>query len=147
MFPVFFRWRAMHENASKGLHESTKNCWSSFQNVNLERQSPLGVFLRDKTVFNFFDRGAWRHVCNTRTCTQKMSYFHVFHEKGRLSLSAKGKNITFSRKNTIFPDNTRKIMCRRGPFWKDHLFRKFEENIIFLCIFLRQIIFQFLSKV
>ena len=29
----------------------------------------------------------------------------------------------FSGKNTIFPGNTRKIMCRRGPFWKDHLFR------------------------
>ena len=99
-FPVFLRWRAMHENACKGLHESTENCWSSFQNVNLERQSPLGVFLRDKTVFNFFDRGAWRHVCNTCTCTQKLSYFYVFHEKGFLSLSAKGKNITFSRKKT-----------------------------------------------
>ena len=47
-----------------------------------------------------------------------------------------GKNIMFSEKiNTFFPDNTRKIICRRGPSWKDHLFRKFEENIIFPCIF------------
>ena len=41
----------------------------------------------------------------------------------------------FGKKNAIFADNTRKIMCRRGPFWEDHLFRKFEENIIFPCIF------------
>ena len=87
------------------------------QDVNLERQSPLGVFLRDKTIFDFFGRGAWCHVCNTRTCTQKISYFHVFSEKDRLSLSAQGKNIMFSgKKNTIFPDNTKKIMCRGGPF-------------------------------
>ena len=26
-------------------------------------------------------------------------------------------------------------MCQRGPSWEDHLFRKFEENIIFSCIF------------
>ena len=53
-FPVFFRWRAMQENACKGLDESTKNCWSSLQDVDLERQSPLSVFLRDKTIFDFF---------------------------------------------------------------------------------------------
>ena len=41
----------------------------------------------------------------------------------------------FREKNTIFPDDTRKIMCRRGPFWNDHLFWKVEENIIFLCFF------------
>ena len=44
----------MHENACKGLHESTENCWSSFWDVNLERQSRLGVFLRDKIIFGFF---------------------------------------------------------------------------------------------
>ena len=51
------------------------------------------------------------------------SSFHVYPEKGRLSLSAQRKKIIFLRKNTIFPDNTRKIMCRRSPLWKDHLFR------------------------
>ena len=119
-FPVFFRWRAMQENVCKGLDESTKNCWSSLQDVDLERQSPLSVFLRDKTIFDFFffDKGAWRHVSSTRTCTQKMSYLHVFPEKGRFSPYAQGKNIMISGKNTIFPDNTRKIMRWRGPFGK-----------------------------
>ena len=63
------------------------------------------------------------------------SCFHVFPRKGRLSLSAQWKKIMFLGKNTIFPDNTRKIMCWCGPFWKDHLFRGTEENIIFPCIF------------
>ena len=71
------------------------------------------------------------------SCFFSLGYacFHVFPEKGRLSLSAQGKRIMFSGKNTIFPDNTRKIMCRRGTFWKYHIFKRSEENIIFPCIF------------
>ena len=58
---VFFRWRAVHEDACKGLHENTENCWGSFQGDDLEWQSPLGVFLRDKIIFDFFWRGeGWR---------------------------------------------------------------------------------------
>ena len=45
------------------------------------------------------------------------------------------KRLCFRETNTIFPDNTRKIICRHGPFWKDHLFRRSQENIIFPCIF------------
>ena len=45
------------------------------------------------------------------------------------------KRSCFRRKNTIFPDNTRKIKCRHRPFWKDHLFRRSEENVIFSYIF------------
>ena len=55
----------------------------------------------------FFDRGVWRHVC-----------FHVSPRKGHLSLSSRGKNIMFSGKNTIFPDNARKMLCQGGPFGK-----------------------------
>ena len=53
-FPVFLRWRAMHENACKSLHEGTEICCSFSWDVNLQHQSPLGVFLRDKTIFDFF---------------------------------------------------------------------------------------------
>ena len=57
-FPVFFfRWRAIYENARKGLFEGTENCWSSFQDVSLGRQSPLGVFLWDKAIFDFLWHG------------------------------------------------------------------------------------------
>ena len=44
----------------------------------------------------FFDRGAWPQVCNTCTCTQKISYFHVIPEEGGLSLSTQEKSIMFS---------------------------------------------------
>ena len=63
------------------------------------------------------------------------SCFHVFPGKGRLSLSAQGKKVMFWGKNTIFPHNTRKIMCRRVILWKDDIFRRSKENIIFPCIF------------
>ena len=53
----------------------------------------------------------------------------------------------FGGKNTIFSNNTRKMMCQRGLFWKDHLFREFEENILFLCIFSKKIIFHFSPRV
>ena len=45
-----------------------------------------------------------------------------------------GYRSCFREKNAIFPDSTRKIICRHGLFWKDHLFRR-SENIIFPCIF------------
>ena len=47
----------MYENAYIGLHKSTENYWNSFWNVDLEFQSPLGVFLRDKIIFDFFWQG------------------------------------------------------------------------------------------
>ena len=109
----------------------------SIQNVNHLQVYFCGI----RPSLTFFDRGAWRHVCHICTCTQKMSYFHLFLEKHRLSLSAQGKSIKFWEKN-----NARKTMCQPGPFWKDHLFRKFEENIIFPCTSLRKIIFHFPSK-
>ena len=56
------------------------------------------TFLRDKTIFDFFGRGAWHHVCNAHTCRQKISYFHVFLKKGRLWPPTQGKNIVFSGK-------------------------------------------------
>ena len=63
------------------------------------------------------------------------SCFHVFPGKGRLSLVLlRGKRSCFREKIPSF-QITEKVMCWRGSFWKDHLFRKFEENIIFLCVF------------
>ena len=52
---------------------------------------------------------------------------------------------TYQIESMTFLGSTRKIMSRLGPFWKDHLFRTFEENIIFPCIFLRKINFHFPS--
>ena len=139
----------MHENACKGLHEGTGRF---FKNVDLERQSPLDVFLRDKTIFDFFFfffffLTEWRGATFATPV-------HV-HRKCHVSMYFLGKVAPhflprekisyFRKKNSIFPDNTRKLICWRSPFSKGHLFRNFEE--IFLRIFLRKIIFRFPSKV
>ena len=62
------------------------------------------------------------------------SCFHVFPEKGRLSLSAHGKRIMFSGKKIPSFQIIQERSCA-GTFWKDHIFRRFEGNIIFPCIF------------
>ena len=87
----------------------------------------------------FFDRRAWRHVCNTRACTQKI-YFHIFFEKDCLSLSVQEKISCFREKipsfqiiqerscagaapfgKTIFSEGLKKISYFRVFFKKDHL--------------------------
>ena len=72
-----------------------------------------------------------------------------FPRKAVFHFLPREKRSCFREKNTIFPDNTRKIMCRRGPFWKDHLFRGPEENIIFPCIFKERssFIFRLICKI
>ena len=76
------------------------------------------------------------YICDVYTYIQKISYFHVFFEKDRVSFSVQRKNIIFSRKkNNISPDNTRKIIFKGSFFREDCLFGAFEENIIFSCIF------------
>ena len=105
------------------------------QDVNLERQSPLGVFLRDKTIFDFFGRGAWCHVCNTRTCTQKISYFHVFSEKDRLSLSAQGKNIMFSGKKIPSFQIIQKRLCAEAALFEKTIFSESLKKILYFRVF------------
>ena len=53
----------------------------------------------------------------------KIIFFH-FPTKEKISYF-------LEKRNTVFPDITKKIMFRREFFWKDHLFRTFEGNIIF----------------
>ena len=102
-----------------------RNYWNFFENVNLECQSPLGVFLREKFIFDFPGRRASYHVFNDQTQIQKRSYFHVFLEKDQLSFPVQRKNMTFSgKKKTIFPDNVRKII-----FQRDFLKRPYFQNI------------------
>ena len=115
----FFRWKAIYENAHDGLHKS---------DVNLGCQSPLSVILRDKIIFNFFGTGARCHICEARTHIQEISYFYVFLEKGHFP--PKEKISRFREKR-----NYRKDHVLMQSFWKDHLFRTFEKNIIFPCIF------------
>ena len=65
-----------------------------------------------------------------------------------LSFSVREKIPCFREKNTTFPDSTKKIISQLDPFWEDHLFRTFKENIIFSCIFfLERLSFIFLLRV
>ena len=92
--------------------------WNISNQINLRRGQTSTI-----SDFLFFFLWAMHHVS---------MYFlrrAIFH------FLLREKRSRFREKNTIFPDNTRKIMFRRGIFWKDRIFRKFEENIIFPCIF------------
>ena len=109
-----FFFAEQYENACKGLHEGTENCWSPFQGVDLECQPPLGVFLRDRIVLDFFrggegwgggGLGAW-NISNTKYHVSEYFLRKVIF----LSFSVRGKNTMFSGKNTTFLDSTGKIM-------------------------------------
>ena len=66
--------------------------------------------------------------------TKNIIFPCISWEGSSLTSCQRKKIHVFGGKKTIFPDNTRKIMSQRGAFWKNHLFRKFDENIIFPCI-------------
>ena len=80
----------------------------------------------------FFPGGQY-HACNTYAYIQKISYCHAFFDKDHL--------LSFStqRKNFIYFEKKKYHLCRyfkidrvqARMFWKDNLFRTFEENIIF----------------
>ena len=53
----------------------------------------------------------------------------IFHFPSKVKISY------FPEKNTIFPDNTKKMIFQWDFFLKDHLFGAFEEIIVFPCIF------------
>ena len=147
LFVSFFRWRAIYGNACKGLYEGTESCWSPFLNFNLGFQSPFGVFLRNKIIFGFFGRETWHHVRNTFTCTQKILCLHVFLEKGRPSLSLKGKKIMFSGKKIPSFQIIQEISCPSAVLFEKTIFSEHLKKISFFCVFfLRKIIFHFPSR-
>ena len=76
-----------------------------------------------------------------------VSRFHVFPGKGRFSLSAQWKKMMFLGKKYHLSRWYKKYHVSPRPFLeRHHLFRRCEENIIFPCIFLRKIIFNFPSR-
>ena len=106
---------------------------------------------RMSITFNFFGRRSslfffaegWYHICNIYTY---VIFPCISWERSSCIFLPKKKYHIFREKNTIFPDNTRKIIFQRDFFWKDYLFGAFEENIVFSCIFLRKTVFHFPSK-
>ena len=93
--------------------------WNISNRINLRRGQTSTLCIRFPV---FFIRWAMHHVS---------MYFLL--GKAVFRFLPRAKRSCFREKNTIFPDNARKIMCRH--LWKDHIFRRPEENIIFPRIF------------
>ena len=87
----------------------------------------------------------WQGACSILNKKYHVSVYFLRNVISLSHLPSREKISRLREKNTTFPDSTRKIISQRDPFWKDHLFRTFEENIIFPCIFFRKIIFHFPS--
>ena len=67
---------------------------------------------------------------------ESIKFLSISWKRSSLTPLARKKYHVFGeKKHSIFPDNTRKIMSRRGPFWKDHLFNTFEEISYFRAFF------------
>ena len=116
-FSVFFRWKAVHENACKGLPESTENCWNSFQGVNLERQYLQVYFygIRQSLIFLTERRGS---TFVTPERVHRNYHISMYLLRNVIFHLLPKEKICFQEKNTIFPENTRKIMSQRDPFEK-----------------------------
>ena len=150
-FPGFFRWRALHENTCKGLSMKVQRIAGALSRMSIQNVNHLQVyFCGIRPYLTFFDRRTWCHVCNTGTCTQKISYFHVFLQKDRLSLSAQGKNMFSGKKIPSF-QIIQERSCPSAALFENTIFSERQKKIllmqiIFPCIFLRNIIFHFPSK-
>ena len=85
---------------------------------------------KEKPSFDLIYQVYWFSSLGGASC------FHVFPGKGGLSLSARWKKIMFSGKNTIFPDNTRKIMFFQRNFLGKTIFwgRPEKENMAFRAV-------------
>ena len=66
---------------------------------------------------------------------RKLSYFHVFLEKDRLSFSVEWKKYMFPcKKNIVFPDNTRKIIFQCNFFGKTLFSEHLEKENMVFCV-------------
>ena len=97
---------------------------------------PLGVFFRDKGIFVFLPGGQC-HACDAYAYIQKIPYFQaVFDKDHLLSFSGQRKNTIFSGKKKYHVSRYYKKDRVQGWIsWKDHILRKFKENIIFPGVF------------
>ena len=100
--------------------------------VNLKCQSPLNVFFLEKIIFDFFlQKGNIIFVTFIHTY-RKYHIFMYFLRKSIFYFPPKWK-IYFREKNTIFPDNTRKIVFQCDFFGKTIFQNIWEKEIRFLC--------------
>ena len=129
----FFCWTAIYENSCKGLSWRYKELLELF----LRCRSGMTTFNHLYVYFCgigssliFFCKAAW-NISNRKHHVSMYFLVKVIS----LPFSIQGKNTMFLVKNNTFPDSSRNTMPWRGPFWKDHLFRTFEGNVIFRVLF------------
>ena len=120
------------------------NIWKCLYRSPYNYREPLELFLWRKSSLIFWTDGQC-HICTIYTYIQKISNLQVFLGKDHLSFSVQKKVSHFREKIPYF-QIIQGGSYSRAIFWKDRLFRTFEKNIMFPCIFLRKIIFHFPSK-
>ena len=110
----------------------------SIWNVN---QSPSGVFLRGRMVFDFFQQGGVEHI------KQKISCFRVFLEKGHRSLVFRpGKKYHVSgEKIAPFQQYKKDHIPARSILKRPSFQNIWSKYLISVYLFLRKIIFHFPS--
>ena len=107
--------------------------------------TPRCIFWEQRYLL-FFSGGRC-HSCIAYAYIQKIPYFHPFFDKHHLlSFSAQRKNIFSGKKKHQLSRYHKNDRVQVRISWKNHPFRTFENNIIFSDIFLRKIIFPFVSK-
>ena len=116
-FPAFFHWNAIYENAYKGLHKSKENHWNTFQNVNLECQSPLSVFSREKVVFDFFWQKS-KIIFVTFIHVYRKYHISVYFLRNIILHFPSKEIISYFRVKKKNPFNTRKIIFQWDIFGK-----------------------------
>ena len=100
--------------------------------------SRMSINLWDKTILDFFWLRGVTHVCNTRTCTPKILYFHVFLEKGHLSLPAKGKKFMFSGEKKPSFQIIQERSCPSAALFEKTIFSGSLMKISYFRAFLQQ---------
>ena len=122
--------------------------WISSFSV-MPEMSSLGVFFGKRSSLLFWQKGNFIFVGKrntTFTNIQKTSYFHTFFEKYHLSFSVCKKHHIFGKKKCHLSSWYKKDHIPVQFFWKDHLFRTFEEYIIFHVSFWERLSFIFRLK-
>ena len=137
-FLVFFAG----EQSMKTPIEVSMNAHRKLLELFLEYQSRKSIiftciFAGQSHLWFFFDRGVWRHVFNTRTCAENISYFHVFFEKHHLSLSAQGRNIMFWGEKYNLSRQYKKDHIPACDFLKrpsfQNIWKKYHISVYFFC--------------
>ena len=135
-------------NTYKGLHKGTENYWNSFQNVNLECQSPLSVVLIFfcKIIFDFFLAEGHDIMFVTSTRIYRKYNIAMYFLRRIIFHFPSKEKISFFRGTKPSFQIIQEISYSRQIFLKRPSFQNIIKISYFHVFFSRKIIFHFLSK-